>query len=433
MLKENKFISSTLNTKLIFGSIFTATVFSSIIFSSSVTFAEQPEIKKNKVENVDIKKVTVPDGLSNTTDFLDTLKSKVKSFTLDNGLKVTLYNRGEAPVFAGVVSVRVGGTDEVEGYTGIAHLLEHMAFKGTDKIGTKDYKREKLLLDEQEKLKLLQMNQTITEAQKIRLNDIESALKDLWIPEDLTKRFEEVGATGLNASTDKELTRYFVSLPKTALELWCKTESERLFKPVLRQFYSEKDVVFEEKRMRYVDSPIGKLYEMLLSTAYTVHPYKNPVIGYEEDLKRLTATDLKNFHDKYYVPNNIAISVVGDMDIQNDFPIIQKYFGSIPKSKEILHTEIIEPEQIKEKYVKLEDKRSPEVFIAYHKPSFPDPRDPVISLLEEMIAGSNTSPMYIDLVNRRKIAVSVDVEEAPGSAYPNLILFFYYPERWCKQ
>jgi predicted Zn-dependent peptidase len=401
--------------------------------------------EKNVVERSKEKKIKVSatqlsssrDSISDTSEVLRQLKDKVYSHKLSNGIKVTLYKRGFAPVFAGVTAIRAGGTDEKEGYTGVAHFLEHMAFKGTKDIGTKDYLREKILLDKLEaiytKYGIENIPEKVTDEVKNEIEAINNELKTLWIQEDLSRQFEKRGASGLNATTDKEITKYFVNLPRSAFEFWCQLESERLFEPVMRQFYSEKEVVFEERRMRFVDDPTGKLYEMLLAKAYKVHPYKNPVIGYDQDLKRITATDLLNFHKQYYVPSNIAISLVGDVDPKRDIPVLEQYFGKYRDSESqqaVSHDRNLpqEPVQVEGRRVVLKDPSAPVILVAYHKPSYPDPRDPAISVMNEILAGSRTSPLYKELVEKRKIAASVDVEEAPGIGYPNLTLFSIVPK-----
>lgn len=357
-------------------------------------------------------------------DVLTKLTSQIKTTKLSNGLKVIMYKRGTAPVFAGAVVVRVGGVDEELGSTGISHLFEHIAFKGTDKIGTRDFSRENRLLTRLEEIAAkTEAANVFTPELKKEWDDIHTELRTLWINDDFSERYSQEGAAGLNATTDKELTKYFVSLPKSSFEFWCRMESLRLKYPVLRQFYQERDVVIEERRMRYEVDPLGKLYELLLGIAYVRHPYHNPVIGYEQDIRSLTATKLDDFRKRYYVPSNMAVGLVGDIDAISDLETVKKYFGDIPAVDAPEAPQIIEPKQEGERQIVVKAKAQPKVIIAYKKPASVDPRDPAISLMNEILAGSEVSPLYVELVKKRQIVSEIAADEEPGSMYPNLFMF----------
>lgn len=361
---------------------------------------------------------------SASTSALAEMVSKVQVVTLKNGLTVILYNRGDAPVFAGAVVVRVGGSDEVAGETGISHLFEHMAFKGTRDIGTNDYSREKKLLARLEEIASeSNAGQSMTPEQKKEWDDIHEELHSVWISDDFTRRYDKQGATGQNATTDKEFTKYFVNLPRSAFEFWCQMESDRLLDPVMRQFYQERDVVLEERRMRFEDDPGGRLYELLLGVAYQRHPYRAPVIGYEHDIRSLTATRLEAFRKRYYVPTNMVVSVVGKVDAEKDLPVIEKFFGRIPSGPAVSRDILSEGPQQGERRVSLKMAASPELIVAYRKPNYPDPDDAPISVMAEILAGSKVSPLYTELVKRRQVATAVGNDEGPGTAYPNLLMF----------
>jgi len=360
---------------------------------------------------------------------LNNFKESVREFTLENGLRVIFYKRGDAPVFAGVVAARVGGSDEVPGETGISHMFEHMAFKGTSKIGTSDYKSEKRLLDRLEEIAPHMDEQgNLPEKEQAEWADIHKQLAKLWISDEFTREYERRGASGMNATTDSELTRYFVNLPSSEFDFWCRMEAARLKDPVMRQFYQEREVVLEERRMRTDDSPEGKLYEMLLGVSFLHHRYQNPVIGYVNDLKKLTASHLDKFRKRFYVPGNIVIAFVGDVDPDRDLPIVTRYFGDIPSAPMPARPTMVEPKQEGERSVVLEHESSPAMYVGFKKPIYPDPDDAVISVMSEILAGSSVSPLYTELVKDRKIATSVDVFEAPGNAYPNLLLFGITPK-----
>lgn len=352
------------------------------------------------------------------------LADTVHVATLSNGIRVVLYRRGVAPVFAGAVAVRVGGSDEKPGHTGIAHMLEHMAFKGTTSIGTSDFPREKRLLDELEELVRFQRpDGSLPEEQKSRWDAIHAELERIWVAEEFTRRYEERGAAGMNATTDAELTRYFTDMPRVAFEFWCRMESARILDPVMRQFYRERDVVLEERRMRSEDSPEGKLYEKLLGVSFLNHPYQYPVIGYENDIRSLTASEVREFHRRFYVPGNIAVSVVGDVDPARDLPMLERYFGRIPRGPLPTRPTAVEPPQEGQREVVIENKASPQMFISYRKMQYPHPDDAPVSILLEMLAGSSVSPLYQELVKKRQVAASIGYDEAPGNAYPNLAIF----------
>lgn len=362
---------------------------------------------------------------SQTNSALSVLKEGIRKYTLSNGVRVLLYDRGIAPVFSGVVAVRVGGVDEPEGKTGISHMLEHMAFKGTSVFGTKDFDKERELLDQlEEVIRNSDKGQNFSPEQKERWSQLQSQLQELWTGDDFIREYRVRGAAGMNATTDKELTNYFVSFPKSAFEFWCMMESSRLVDPVLRQFYKERDVVMEERRMRYDNSPDGKLYELLLNTAYSQHPYRNPVIGYPEDIRSLTAKETAEFQKQYYVPENIVVSVVGDINPETDLPLLEKYFGRLKVAASPERTKIVEPMQQGEKRVSYKTNSSRKVFIGYKKPNYPHQDDAPLGVMLEMLVGTRSSPVYKELVQKTQIAAGLDYDESPGTAYPNLMLFY---------
>jgi predicted Zn-dependent peptidase len=175
--------------------------------------------------------------------------------------------------------------------------------------------------------------------------------------------------------------------------------------------------------MRYEDDPGGKLYESLLGVAYQRHPYRAPVIGYERDIRGLTASQLESFRSRYYVPSNMVIGLVGRVDPENDIKVVERYFGGIPKAEDIKRDIPEEGVQEGQRRADLSLTASPEVMIAYRKPNYPHPDDPPISVMAEILAGGRTSPLYTDLVKRKQIAAGISHDEAPGSLYPNLLIF----------
>ena len=357
---------------------------------------------------------------SKRTELLGGLADRVRRVVLDNGLRILLVKRATAPVFAGQVWVKVGGVNEVPGKTGAAHLLEHMAFKGTDKIGTKDYEKEKSLLARLEAIMHKDGGEPAGEDVE-ELKKIYADLKEVWVDNEFSRIYQRRGGVGLNAGTAKDYTMYQVELPSIALELWCWMESERLLNPVFRQFYKEKEVVREERRTRTDDSPSGIMYEALLATAYWNHPYRLPVIGWSSDLHGLTAEDTAKLHRAYYRPDNIVLVLVGDLDADAAVPMLTKYFGRIPKAKEPLPAlTAVEEEQSGPREATVEFDAEPSVVMGYHKPTYPNPDDMYFSLLHTMLSAGRSSIFYKDFVIKRQLAVGVDTSEAPGSLYPSL-------------
>ncbi len=352
------------------------------------------------------------------------LESKVVVRRLSNGLRIVLFKRDSAPVFSSVISVRVGGSDEQPGHTGIAHMLEHIAFKGTDLIGTTDPKKEKRLLTELESLMLRKIESgELSESDQTRVNLLNSELEKIWKVGDFTNAYQIRGVRGLNASTDTDFTNYYSSFPRSEFEFWCWLESQRLMRTVSRQFYQEKEVVKEERRMRFEDSPENRLYEQVLATAFDQHPYGYPVIGTWKDLNNLSASAVDTFRAKYYVPSNIVVAVVGDIDPDSDMNTLERYFGQLEPGPEPSRPMEVQPEQEVQRVVKIEAKASPVLHIAYHRPNYPHPDDPAITVLDHILTGSNISRLYERLVKETKIASAVGSGEAPGSVYPNLWYF----------
>src|SRR4051795_1902570 len=259
---------------------------------------------------------------------------------LDNGLTAIVYERPEAPVFSFFNHVDAGSVQDPTGQTGMAHMFEHMAFKGTDKIGTTDYAAEKVALERVEKdyaaYRYMRdanvdgaSDQKLKELQKKWQDAIAEAQKYV-VPNEYPRILESNGAEGLNAFTNEDETAYHYSMPTNRLELWAYMESERFLHPVMREFYKERNVVIEERRMRTDSNPIGRLLEQFTEEAFTAHPYHRPTVGWMSDLNHFSATDAKRFFDKYYVPNNMVVAVAGDIKPAQALPILEKYFGRLP-------------------------------------------------------------------------------------------------------
>ena len=267
------------------------------------------------------------------------LEGRVHEVVLANGMRFLLVRRGTAPVFAANLRFRVGSADDRSGETGLAHLFEHMAFKGTSRIGVRDPAREKEILDllDGAVRDLLAEIDKGASADPPRIEALRAAVRSLTAQEQalvVEDEFSDIltsnGALGLNAATSADLTSYYVSLPSNRLELWCLLESARLRDPVLRQFYSERDVVMEERRYRIDNQPAGRLYEQLLLTAFSAHPYRGPGLGWMSDLQHLTRPEAEAFRKIYYVPNNAVGALVGNFDPAAAEASLRRYFGPVP-------------------------------------------------------------------------------------------------------
>lgn len=357
---------------------------------------------------------------------LSELKKGVESWTLSNGIKVVFYKRNNAPVFAGQVWVRVGGVDEKLGLTGIAHFLEHMAFKGSQTIGTKNYEKEKPLLDRLEKIVTSASNQSLSLSTPETASLMEE-LGSLLVDNELGKIYTKAGASGLNAMTSKDYTAYVVKLPSVSFERWCWLESDRILNPVFRQFYKEREVVQEERRRGYDDDPSGKLYEAFLEKTFLIHPYHFPVIGYSEDLKKLTATDMRKFYQDHYVPENLTIAIVGNIALDEVKNLTERYFGRIRGEKIQQETIPTEPVQTEPRWVTLNLDAKPQIILGYHKPTAPDPADAYFSVIHSLLSDSRSSLLNKILVEEQHLALAVDTGELPGERYPNLFVIQVTP------
>ncbi len=370
---------------------------------------------------------------------LQDFEKRVTEFTLGNGLHFIVFERHEAPVVSFHSYVNAGSVDDPGGETGIAHMFEHMAFKGTETIGTKNYPLERKAMDEVEHIYDqydAERNKGV-KADPKTLEDLQQQLKAAMekadsyvIPNAYPELIEENGGVGLNAGTGEDSTNYFYNFPRNRLELWFLLESQRFYDPVFREFYKERDVVREERRMRVESSPQGQLAEALLATAFAAHPYRNMPGGWASDIENFRLTEAIAFYKKYYVPANITIAIAGDVDPKECRRLADKYFSILPSGPLPSGPRTVEPVQKGEKRVEVESPAQPFMAIAYKRPNQLDKDDPVFDVLGEVLAGERTGLLYTDLVRDKKIALGAAAEASfPGGKYPNLFLFFLVPNR----
>ena len=368
---------------------------------------------------------------------LQEFSKHVTEFTLANGMHFIVLERHQAPVVSFHTYVNAGSVDDPKGETGLAHMFEHMAFKGTDSIGTTNWAAEKAAMDNIEKLydqlEAERNKGKKADAQKLKSleEQVQGAIEkaDSFVEPNLYPRIiEENGGVGMNASTGEDSTDYFYNFPANRVELWFYLESARFLHPVYREFYKERNVVREERRMRVESDPQGKLMEAMLATAIAAHPYRNMPGGWASDIENLRVKDAEKFFGQYYVPGNITIAIVGDVNPARMKRFGEMYFGRLQKKP--LPDPILTTEPLQEgvKHVDVASPAQPMEFIAYHRPDQYDKDDPVFDVMSSLLSGGRTSIMYRDLVRDKKLALAAGAEsEFPGGKYPSLFFFYLVP------
>ena len=364
------------------------------------------------------------------------LEEKVVEHTLRNGMKLLLVERHTSPTISAWIRFRVGSVDEQSNERGIAHLLEHMLFKGTTTLGTSNYAAEKPLLDQIEQTaQKLMAEQALREnknSEKIALLEkqlaaLEAQASKFVIKDEFFELYSKNGGVGYNAFTSRDGTTYLISLPSNKLELWAAIESDRMKNAVLREFYTERSVVMEERRRSYDADPESKLWETFLASSYLAHPYGQPTIGWMSDIQNLTRTKAEQFFKSYYGPHNAIVSIVGDIDTKKTIAMVEKYFGDIQPGKKPAPVTVIEPAQGGERRIELLAEAEPTIMIGYHKPAIKNPDDYVLDVISMILGNGRTSRLYKKLVIEKQIASDIGVFDAPGSRYPNLFLLSANP------
>ena len=356
---------------------------------------------------------------------------------LDNGLTLIICERPEAPVFSFFTLVDAGSAQDPVRATGLAHMFEHMAFKGTTTIGTTNYTEEKPALAKVETTYaayIEERDKTVGRSDE-KLKQLEKAWKDandaadkFVVSNEFGKIVERNGGEDMNAFTTYDETGYHYSLPENRLELWAYLESERFLHPVLREFYKERDVVIEERRLRTDSNPIGRLLEQFTAEAFEAHPYHRPTVGWMADLNSFSATDAQKFYDKYYVPSNMVVAVAGDINAAQAMPILEKYFSRLPTRPQPDETTTTEPPQNSERKVVLKERTQPLYLEGYHRPDYRTKDDAVFDAITDLMSSGRTSRLYRSLVRDKKIASdSAGFTGLPGTKYPHLFAFYAFP------
>jgi predicted Zn-dependent peptidase len=368
---------------------------------------------------------------------LKSFEQKTTTKVLPNGLTLIVCERPEAPVFSYSTFIDAGDVNDPSGESGLAHMFEHLAFKGTSQIGTTDYAAEKIALAkvevandayEAEYLKAVGRDEKKLAELKKTFKDAQAEAHKFVVPNQFTDIAERNGAEGLNAETGLDDTVYFWSMPENRLELWAYLESSRLADVVPREFYKERDVVIEERRMRTDSNPEGRLFEQFVATAYVAHNYGRSSIGWPSEVSQISATEAMDFHKKYYVGANIVVAVVGDVKASEAMPVLEKYFSRIPAGPKPEEMTTVEPKQFAEKTVAIHDASQPIYMEGYHRPDYRDPDDAVYDAISDILSNGRVSRLYRSLVRDRQIAaVAEGVSPYPGDKYPGLFVFFAAP------
>jgi len=356
---------------------------------------------------------------------------------LPNGLTLIVCERPEAPVFSFYTLVDAGSANDPQGASGLAHMFEHMAFKGSAEIGTTNYPAEKVALakvevayaayDAEFRKRVGQSPARLAELKKT-FEDAQAAAQKYVIPNQFSEIAEENGAVGINASTGEDSTQYFWSMPSNRLELWAYLESQRIGHPVEREFYKERNVVQEERRMRVDSAPIGRMIEQFLAAAYVAHPYGRPGVGWESEISQVTATEAAAFHAKYYVPSNIVVAVVGDVKAAQAMPVLERYFDKIPAGPKPEPMTTIEPPQVAEKSVIIREATQPFYIEGYHRPDYRDPDDSTYDAIADIFSNGRTARLYRSLVRDQKIAAEAQgFTGFPGDKFPGLFAVYAVP------
>jgi predicted Zn-dependent peptidase len=369
---------------------------------------------------------------------LASFEKRVEVKKLPNGLTAVVCQRPDtAPVFSFFTNVDVGSVQDPMGKTGLAHMFEHMAFKGTETIGTKNYPDEKVALQKVEEAYAAYLHERDkrVDRDEQKLKQLQTAWQDAMkqaqqyvIPNQFGEIIERNGGEGMNAFTAEDDTAYFYSFPLNRLELWGYLESQRYSNPVFREFYKERNVVIEERRMRTDSNPIGRLVEQFVEEAFSAHPYHRPGIGYISDLNSFSATDAQNFFNTYYIPSNMVVAVVGDVDLEKTMAVIEKYFSGIPSRPKPDERTTTEPPQDSERRVVLLENSQPIYLEGYHRPDYRDKDDAVYDALADLLSEGRTSRLYRALVRDKKIASEAEGGTGfPGVKYPHIFYFFAAP------
>ena len=339
---------------------------------------------------------------------------------LPNGLTVLLHPNKQAPTVSCRLFYVTGSVHEVPGKSGLAHILEHELFKGTHKVGIQDSVADARFMAVQDSLQALirpakLAGDTATVKKLTAEHDsVVNEHRKIFVKDELWGAYQAAGGTGLNAFTTDLMTAYIVTLPKNKIELFMWLESDRMQNAVLREFYSERDVVREERRMRYDDKPTGRYYETLNSLIYEAFPYRVPTIGWPSDIANLTREMADEHYRKYYKPRNAILVLAGDLDTTATMQMVKKYFGPIPAGEAFPPLTVRDPEQVGEKRFTQVRPDAPNLYtLVFKTPEVGDPEIYALDIAEGVLNG-RSGRLYKRLVEQEKLAVGVSAGNSPN-------------------
>jgi len=355
---------------------------------------------------------------------------------LKNGLTVLMIPREGVATVHFAMAFGVGAVDEPDGRTGIAHLYEHMAFKGTEVVGTKGWRKERPLLRKLDALDAAMMAERARglaadtgriDRLKRSFDKIEARAEKLVEPNEFDRVYARSGGQWLNAFTSQDMTCYIIALPSNRVRLWTAMEGARVRCPVLRQFYRERNVVIEELRIGR-DNPHWRLYEELEVLAFTAHPYRVPVVGWLSDLQRMTRADLEGFFRSRYRPDRAVIAAVGAIG-KDTFRLIEREFSGWKVPGEPPRPVVtVEPEQNGERRAAVHMQANPALAIGWPIPTWGHADKAALDALSSILGNGQSSRLHTGLVKKRRVAVSAAAfTEFPGERYPNLLTAMAWP------
>lgn len=379
----------------------------------------------------------------NLAEFRKGIEGKIQKRTLANGLRVIAMQQTSSPTVACYLKIGVGSSDEPFDQSGTAHFLEHLLFKGTKQMGTTDFAAEKVYLEQIEadgeridSLERALLNPLLTDAERRKMIAALAVLNDRlerWqkkaqqyiISEEDSQAYSLAGQMGYNAYTTADVTNYQIKLPAHRLEMWAELESNRFLDPVLREFYPERKVIKEERRMRYDSRPTSLLYELFLKTAYGFSPYGKPVIGFEKSMHRLRLRETREFFNANYVPSRMVIAIVGDIEFEKTFRIIDKYFGRLKARPAPEFPPTVYEPQKGRRLAWLEAKNSPAMITGWSRPPVTHKDDRALEVLSRLLGDGQQSRLVNRLVIRDKLAGDVKVgSSTPGEKLDNQFTIF---------
>jgi len=354
----------------------------------------------------------------------------VKKKILSNGMHILVVENHIAPVVSTIVRFKVGAVDEYAGITGMSHNLEHMMFKGTKIFGTGNYEAEVTLMEKMDSLAYLierekgRLRNPLSEASEERIGELRQRIADLQaeqaryiIKDELWETYLKNGGSGLNASTGSDGTQYYVSLPANRLELWAFMESDRMANLQLREFYSERDVVREERRQRTETQPWGLMYEALNAAAHWSSPYRWQSIGWGSDIENFRREDMQEHFNTYYNPSNAIACIVGDVDVEAVFALCEKYFGAIPAAEPPPPVFTDDRPQMGERRIDVEFDANPIAIVGWHMPQAGHPDVAALDVLSDILSRGRTSRFHKSIIEKGLGRIRAGIS---FSRYPDL-------------